>query len=68
MREGRPANMTRKDVRSPERKRVRTPVGEREKVMSDEEMRYTAFSPRPETRLAVQKSPTTDAKISLNHR
>ncbi|CAK8694688.1 testis-expressed protein 52-like isoform X2 [Clavelina lepadiformis] len=41
---------------------------EREKLYSDGDARYTAFSPRPETRLALQKSPTTDTKICFNHK
>ena len=60
--------MTRKSSQSPDRRRIHTPIEDRERIMSDQETRYTAFSPRPETRLAMQKTPTTDTKISLNHR
>jgi len=60
--------MSRRGSQSPDRKKVYTPIEDRERIMEDQETRYTAFSPRPETRLAMQKTPTTDTKISLNHR
>ena len=58
----------RRDSQSQDRKKIYTPVEDRERIMNDQEPRYTAFSPRPETRLAMLKTPTTDTKISLNHR
>ena len=53
---------------TPEITKISTSLEERERLLSEPETRYTAFSPRPETRLAMQKSPTTSAKISFNHR
>ncbi|XP_002125954.2 uncharacterized protein LOC100182340 isoform X1 [Ciona intestinalis] len=53
---------------SPDPKKKHISLEEREKLYSELDPRMTAFSPRPETRLALQKSPTTDVKISMNHK
>nr|CAB3266913.1 uncharacterized protein ENSP00000372125 homolog [Phallusia mammillata] len=46
----------------------RSPMVEREELYPHNDPHLTAFSPRPETRLATAKSPTTDTKICLNHK